>query len=242
MRSTASDYYQKSLAKDPSNFNAWQNFLNLDLELRRWDSLAMHSENALELFPNQAFIYLFAGIGFTQIKQYEEAVSYLELGKKLVTNNPQLLNSFYNSLGDTYNALGDHENSDKSYDAAIALNPNDDIALNNYSYYLSLRKEELEKARKMVEGVIQRNPDNPTYLDTYAWVLYQLEEYSKAKEVMELVIRNNEASAVNYDHYGDILYKLGDVNGAVANWQKAKSLNGNLENINKKIAKRMVIE
>ncbi len=242
LRTQASQYYQKGLSYDPGNFKAWQNYLNIDLDMQHWDSLTFHAENALELFPNQPFFYLFAGIGYTQIKQYEEAVSYLEQGKKMVSNNPQLLHSFHTSLGSAYNALGDYKNSDKSYDAAIALNPNDDIALNNYSYYLSLRKENLEKARKMAEGVVRRNPVNPTYLDTYAWVLYQLEEYDEAKQVIEAAIRNNGTSAVYFDHYGDILFKLGQVNEAVENWEKAKSLNENLENINKKISRRKVIE
>jgi len=242
LRKKTSLYYYKSLTYDPSNFSVWQNLLNLDLQMRKWDSLSIHSEEAVELFPNQPIVYLFAGISLSQQKDYEQAVFYLEQGKKLATDQPQLLNSFYSSMGTAYNALGDHANSDKAYDAAIELNPNDDVVLNNYSYYLSLRKEKLNKARKMSQEVVRRNPNNATYLDTYAWVLYKLKEYDEAKITMEKVIQSQEVNAVHYEHYGDILYKLGDVDGAVTNWEEAKKLDKNIENIDKKISKRKLIE
>jgi tetratricopeptide (TPR) repeat protein len=242
LRSSAALYYSQSLKLMPDNFSVWQNLLSLDLELSRWDSLAIHSEKALEYFPNQASTYWYAGIGNTQQKNYDNAVVYLEQGVKMVSNNPQLKGSFYSSLGGAYNALGDFENSDKAFDSALSLNPNDDITLNNYSYYLSLRKANLDKALLMVEGIVQRNPENSTYLDTYSWVLYQLQNYEEAKRVIELVIRNNEPSAVNYDHYGDILFKFGDVAGAVSSWEKAKSLNSSIENIDRKIKEREIVE
>jgi len=242
LKAKAAGYYSRSLVLLPENFGVWQNLLNLDLDLVRWDSLSVHSQNALEYFPNQALIYWFAGVSETQLNNYDFAISYLKQGVRIVSNNLPLKGSFYSSLGGAYNAVGDYANSDNSFDEALLINPNDDVTLNNYSYYLSLRKEKLDKAQEMSESVIKRNPENSTYLDTYAWVLFQLEDYAGAKRVIELVIRNNEASAVNYDHYGDILFKNGEVDKAVENWQKAKSMNKNIDNIDEKINNREVIE
>ncbi len=242
IQTKSAEYYSKSLAYDPSNFTVWQNLLNLDMQLSRWDSLIVHAETALALFPNQPVIYLYAGMGYSRKKDFNEAIQYFEQGKKIASTNPQLLVSFYTSLGSAYNALEDHVNSDKAYESAIELNPNDDIVLNNYSYYLSLRKEKLNKARRMAQEVVRRNPDNATYLDTYAWVLYQLKEYDEAKRILEKVIHSNNANAVHYDHYGDVLYRLGDVNEAVENWQIAKKLDETIDNIDKKISRRKIIK
>ena len=242
IKTKTAEYYSKSLAYDPSNFTVWQNLLNLDMQLNRWDSIIVHAKTALDLFPNQPVIYLYAGMGYSQKKDYDEAVQYLEQGKKIAATNPQLLVSFYSSLGSAYNALKDHVNSDKAYESAIELKPNDDIVLNNYSYYLSLRKEKLNKARRMAQDVVRRNPDNATYLDTYAWVLYQLKEYDEAKRILEKVIQSNNANAVHYDHYGNVIYRLGNVNEAVENWQKAKKLDENNDNIDKKISRKKIFE
>lgn len=241
LREKAAAYYYKSIEFDPSKFSVWQNLLNIDFQLGRWEDLTTHSEEALELFPNNALVYLFAGVGNSRKKDYKKAIEYYEQGRKMASD-PQLLNNFYTSLGDAYNALKDYSNSDKNYELALSLNPDDDIVLNNYSYYLSLRKDKLDKARKMSLATVRRNPDNSSFLDTYAWILYQLKEYDEAKRILEKAIAIQNTNAVYYDHYGDILYKLGDTNGAVENWQKAKKLNKELKDIDKKIAERKIYE
>ena len=79
--------------------------------------------------------------------------------------------------------------------------------MNNYAYYLSLLNLKLELAEKMSGTVIQNNPDNATYLDTYAWVLFKKKDYRLAKFYIESAINNDkESSAVLIEHYGDILY------------------------------------
>ena len=94
----------------------------------------------------------------------------------------------------------------------------------------------------MAQEVVRRNPDNATYLDTYAWVLFHLKEYKEAKRILEKVIQSNNANAVHYDHYGDVLFKLGNVNEAVINWQKAKKLDETIEKIEKKISRKKIFE
>ena len=242
LQTKASEYYRITLEHDPSNFSVWQNLIQLDLQLSRWDSLAVHADQALELFPNQPVLYFFGGIGLSQSGDHEMAISYLEQGVKMTQNDPRLRTNFYASLGDAYHAVGDHEKSDASYEAALELNPNDDGVLNNYSYYLSLRKEKLDKAKKMSQSVIRRNPDNPTYLDTYAWVLYQLNEFEEAKRILEKVVQSDGANAVHLDHLGDVHFKLGQVDEAVAYWEKARAMDEGIKNIDKKITKRQLIE
>ena len=61
-----------------------------------------------------------------------------------------------NMLGDAYNATKAYDKSDKAYDEALALNPDNNAALNNYSYYLALRKTNLEKAEKMSSQLTQK--------------------------------------------------------------------------------------
>jgi Tfp pilus assembly protein PilF len=141
-------------------------------------------------------------------------------------------------LGDAYNGLKEYQKSDKAYEDALAFNPNNSFVLNNYSYYLALRKENLEKAEKMSSQLIKNNPDNSSYLDTYSWVLYNREKYREARKVMERAISGGRGSATHFEHYGDILFKLGDIDGAVTQWQKSKSMDSGNALIDKKIANR----
>jgi tetratricopeptide (TPR) repeat protein len=206
--------------------------------LNQFDSLIAHSEAGLELFPNQALMYYFNGYGQMRKRHFREAASSLEQAKRLSASNQALVAEINSMLGDIYNGTREYEKSDMAYEQALAFNPNNDLVLNNYSYYLALRKENLERAEKMSAQLIKSHPKNASYLDTYAWVLFMREKYKEARKVMEEAINTGDAGATHFEHYGDILFKLGDTDAAVKQWQKAKSLDGNNQAIDKKIANR----
>ncbi len=238
----AANAYASYVNLDPSNFNVWQNLLNLELQLNRQDSLIVHAERALELYPNQAWLYLINGIAQLNVNNTRQAALMLEMGRKRAGSNKGLLIMFYSYLGDVYNELREYQKSDEAYEAALELDPLNFTVLNNYSYYLSLRGENLEKARKMSTTLIRNNPDNNTYLDTYAWVHYALGDYEEANRVFEKIIASGVDEGVYYDHYGDTLYKLGKQNEAVKQWIKARELDKSIENIDQKISQRRIIQ
>jgi tetratricopeptide (TPR) repeat protein len=236
----ARNEYCKAVRLGAGSFEAWQNLLFLDSQAGLSDSVIVHAEQALELFPNQAMIYYFNGIAHLRKKNYNEAAQTLEQAKRLSVSNPNLLGEIDSMLGDAYNAMKDNEKSDKAYEDALVVNPNNEYVLNNYSYYLALRKANLEKAEKMSALLIKGHPDSPAYLDTHAWVLFQLGKFKEAKKVIERIFPLGKSNETYFEHYGDILYELGDIDEAVVQWQKAKSLNGNNEVLNRKITNRKI--
>jgi len=230
--------YLKAIQLGATNFEAWQNLLVLESTLNQFDSLIVHSEAGLELFPNQALLYYFNGYAHMRKRHYREASTSLEQAKRLSAANQALIAEINGMLGDVYNGIREYAKSDMAYEQALAFNPNNDLILNNYSYYLAIRKENLERAEKMSAQLIKAHPKNASYLDTYAWVLFMREKYKEARRVMEDAIETGDAGATHFEHYGDILFKLGDTDAAVRQWQKAKSMDGNNEEIDKKIANR----
>jgi tetratricopeptide (TPR) repeat protein len=236
----AKDYYLKAIKIDPNHFDVWQNILNIEAELNQYDSVAIHAEQALEYFPNQAIIYYFAGTGHMINRDYKKAVEMLKIGTKYAAE-PQLLTIFYGQLGDAYNSLKEKNKSYESYELALKSNPNNDHVLNNYSYFLSLDKKNLEKALEMSTKLVAAHPDNATYLDTHGWVLYVKGQYSEAEKYLKLAAKTDEDGTV-IEHYGDVLFKLGRVDEAVAQWQKASKMKDASENIQKKIADKTLYE
>jgi len=233
--------YVQAIASDV-NFEVWENLLYLDIKLEQYDQALKHSDAALEIYPNQAMIHYFNGFANLKKRHYQESIFAFEQSKKLSGTNPSLVAEINAMLGDAYNAVKDYAKSDLAYDDALTFNPNNSSVLNTYSYYLALRKVNLEKAEKMSTLLVKNNPDNPSYLDTHAWVLFMREKYKEARKVIEKAISTGKASAVHFEHYGDILYKLGDVDGAVQQWEKARGLNANSEILNKKIVTRKIYE
>lgn len=242
-KAEAQKQYLKAIQLGSTTFEVWQNLLYLETQLEQYDNVIKHSEQAMEYHPNQAMVYYFNGLANLQKKNNRDAIQAFEQAKKLSTSNPQLVGELNGLLGDAYNAAKEYDKSDKAYDEALTFNANNDIILNNYSYYLALRKANLEKAEKMSAQLVKNNPSNATYLDTYAWVLYAREKYKDAKKVMERALTSGMASATHFEHYGDILFKLGEVENAVKQWEKAKNmLTTSSETLNKKIANRRIYE
>ena len=241
-KTQALDSYLQTVSLNPDNFQVWQNIFQLDTELGKLEASLEHLERAMELFPNQSVIYMYYGLALTQKQNFNEAIVILNQGRQLSLSNQFQTGVFYSLLGNAYNAIKDFENSDQSYENALEINPNDYQTLNNFSYFLSLRQDKLDKAEKMAQKVVRDNPENSTYADTYAWVLYTKGKYKEAKKQLDKVMERNDISAIHFDHYGDILYKLGNVQGAVEYWLRAKGMNPDIDNIDKKIANRKVYE
>jgi tetratricopeptide (TPR) repeat protein len=234
--------YLKAIESGDVNFEVWENLLYIEVQLEQFENVIKHSDEALEMFPNQNKIYYFNGFANLQTRRYQEAISALEQAKRLSSSNAKMVAELNSLLGDAYNATKAYDKSDKAYDDALAVDPANEAVLNNYSYYLALRKANLEKAEKMSSLLIKNNPDDPTYLDTYAWVLYSRQKYKEARKVIERAISTGKANATHFEHYGDILFQLGDVTGAVQQWERARGLNANSETLNKKIANRKIYE
>ncbi len=229
---------------DESNYGVWEQKLFIENDLSKNEDLVKTSVYVSELFPMQPLPYLFNGFANSQLKNYEDARKAFETGSKLVVGNDKLLAQFYSSLGDLYNQFEDYQKSDESYDKALTLNPTDQYVLNNYSYYLSLRNVNLQKAKQMAIRAKDIDPASPSFMDTYGWVLYKLGEYEEAEIWVKKAIEYEDAvSAVLLEHYGDILYKLGRVDQAVEYWERARENGGDAsEFLDKKIKNRKIYE
>jgi len=231
----ARTYYSKAAQMDGNNYNLWLQLLTLDYEFQEYDTLVAHGTSAVDFFPNQASLWYYRGIGYFNLKQYAKSVESLEETKSLSGSNQQLKMQSLLLLADAYNETKEYSKSDAAYDEVLKYDKNNDHALNNYSYYLSLRKDKLELAKSMAERVVNRNPSEANYIDTYAWVLYQMKDYAGAKVQLEKALAGSENGTI-MEHYGDVMYQLGDKTKALEYWKKAKAAGDASEFINKKIA------
>ncbi|GAB4021021.1 tetratricopeptide repeat protein [Spirosoma koreense] len=238
-KTEARDAYAKAARLDGSIYEVWGALLQLDGELNQVDSLLVHSEKALEVFPTQGLFWYSNGSANLYKRKYQQAVDALEESKKLLVSsaNAEIRKGIDAQLGDAYNGLGDYTKSDEAYEAVLKADPLNDHVLNNYSYFLSLRKANLPRALQLGQKLVERNPTNATYLDTYAWVLYVSKDYAKARQYLEKAMADPaNLSGTIIEHYGDVLYQLGQHEKALEQWKQAKSKGGGSPDLDKKIA------
>ncbi|MCC6599283.1 MAG: tetratricopeptide repeat protein [Crocinitomicaceae bacterium] len=234
--------YLRAIELDPSRNQIWAQVLSLQGTLRKYSEMEKSSARAMELFPSIPEFYYYNGIANDHLKEYERSAESLSAGKELVVENDKLLGRFYSALGSVYHSLGQYEKSDQSFDAALALDPADALVLNNYAYYLSLRKERLEKANEMAKLCNNLSPGNALFQDTYAWVLFQQGNYSDAATWIEKAVIGSPMNSDVWEHRGDIQYKLGKKNEAVESWKKAASIGNDSEELQQKISSQRLVE
>jgi len=239
----ARDQYRITISEDSSKYSIWNQLMSTDIQLNDPSDLIKVTSSAMELFPEHPEPYLFNGFANSQEKKYDAAVSSLNKGIDYVVNDNVLLTQFYATLGDIYNSIKKYSASDSAYEEALKIDPANDNVLNNYSYYLSVRDTEMDKADQMAKKANEISVNNYTYEDTYAWVLYREGKYNDAKEWEEKSLGNGgQKDATVLDHYGDILFKAGDKDRAVQYWQKAKDGGLKSDVIDKKISDKQLYE
>ena len=237
-KADARNAYARAARLDGSIYEVWGALLQLDGELNQADSLLKHSEEALEVFPTQGLFWYSNGSANLIKRRYQPAIDAFEESQKLLaaTDNRELQNGIQAQLGDAYNGLGQHEKSDEAYEAVLKVDPLNDHVLNNYSYFLSLRKEKLERALQLSQKLVDRHPTESTYLDTHAWVLYVSKNYAKAKQYLEkAMVDPSGVSGTIVEHYGDVLFQLGERDKALEQWKRAKEKGGGGPDLDKKI-------
>ena len=234
--------YKKSVSLESGQYLLWNQILFLEADMQIYDSLIVDSEKALELFPSQPLYYFFSGLGRIQKGDYDKAIDNLSIGKELVLDNNEMLSEFYQRLGDAYHMKKEHILSDKNYDQSLLLSPRNPTLLNNYSYYLSERGEQIEKAVKMAKLANELSPQNANFLDTYAWGLFQQKKYSEAEEQLDKALTyGGNTSSVVLEHYGDVNFFLGKIATAVEYWKKASELEGASKTLEQKIKSKKYI-
>ena len=200
---------QKAINLGCVSYDLYQNWLYAASTFEQPDKIIQIADSVMETYPEQPVPYLFKGFNQHILKEYDNAIQTLQSGLKKSGRDNALKEDFYMNLGDCYHALDNKEECYKNYDEVLLLNPDNYSVLNNYAYYLSLDKKDLDKALEYAKKVVEKYPDNLTFADTYAWVLYQMGEYSQAKAVLEKFIsqRPNWGETLE-NHYREISDKI----------------------------------
>jgi len=209
------------IALDDMNYPAMEQLVFCENAQGNTDSVLYYAGMAAERFPLKAIPYLFLGSAYYQDKNYEAAILKLEKGLAL-NSSGDLDIEFYSLLAECYDKKSDFKKSDEFFAKALQQDPDNLGINNNYAYYLSLREVNLREAKKMSLLTVKAEPNNSTYLDTYAWILFKMKKLSKAKRYIEAAVAHGgQTNGEILQHYGDILFALKYYKEAIQMWESA---------------------
>lgn len=235
--------YLKTLSLDTKEYNVWQNLFYTQNALKLYKELADSTESALEFFPANSIVYFYNGLANMQIEKLDKAEKSYRRSLRFVGDNKALEAQLHGSLAEMYHKQKRYKEMDESFEEALKLDPDNAYTLNNFAYYLSLRKDKLELAKKMSRKSLDIEKNNASFLDTYAWICFELGLYTDAKYYQEQAMANSKDDmATIYEHYGDILFKLNEVDKALTYWNKAKENGSKSKTLPTKISTKKYVE
>lgn len=228
----------------PENIPARLQLLSYSIKKNDYEEAIKICEPALEVTPEAIEFYFYLGLSYYQAERVDDALTVFKKGLTHVTSasDKKMVSDFYSMMGDIYHTKEQNNMAFAAYDSALVYNPENNGALNNYAYFLSVEKTNLDKAEEMSYRTIKAEPNNDTFLDTYAWILFIKGKYSEAKIYIEDAMKKGgDKSDVVTEHCGDILYMAGSKEEAMKYWIKASEMGNKSKTLKKKIEQKKYI-
>lgn len=230
---------------DPTNTAARMTLLGEAVRQKDYKGIVNLCEAGIESNPDMLEFYYYLAFGYIQEdNRTDDVLSTCQKALAHVTpeSKKEVVSEFYAIMGDSYHTKGMTEQAFAAYDSALVYNPDNIVVLNNYAYYLSLERRDLDRAEEMSYRTVKAEPGNATYLDTYAWVLFEKGNYAEARLYIDDAMKNGggESSGVA-EHCGDIYYMTGDVDGALKYWKQAWDMGIRTDVLKEKIEKKKYI-
>lgn len=243
---------------DPTNLENWD--LRLNAYTTKGDPVEIErvARETLDHFPDLEAVHFLMAISVALQGRDEEAVALIDTIRPTTERSKIWASAVYEMRASAvqYDSL---QLALKYFDKATSLNPENYSALNNSAYMMAVNGVDLDRAEINSMIAVASDSSNPTYIDTYAWVLFKKQDFAKAREQIDLAMRLLGVLPPNpgevlpeldpemadmqltwelFDHAGDIHYLTGDHDGAYVFWQKALELKPDDEILQKKVANK----
>ena len=243
---TISKALENVLAISPDNSAARFQLLQIVWSEQDYDRVVELSRQGLDYNPDEMVFYYFLGLAYIQKDDDDSALDVFRRGVSQIDDqsSPALVSDFYSIMGDILHDKGYADEAYAAYDSCLQWKDDNLGCLNNYAYYLSVEGKQLEKAAQMSYRTVQAEPDNSTFLDTYAWILFRQKKYADALQYIDMAVDNDTTgSAVIIEHAGDIHVVNGDIEGALKYWNEAlEAGSANGKAIRRKIKEKKYVE
>jgi tetratricopeptide (TPR) repeat protein len=180
---------------------------------------------------DQALQYLYLSSLYEEKKDLAAAEKTVVEGMARFPRNADL----HYVLGSILEKTNRFEESIKSMEKVLDIDPQNADALNFIGYSYADRGMNLDAAEQMILQALKIKPDNGYILDSLGWVYFKKDQYDSALQHIRraLDLQPNDANIM--EHLGDVYLKIGRDKEALDYYRKAEKIDPDNGALKKKI-------
>jgi tetratricopeptide (TPR) repeat protein len=236
MLDSAINNFKKALYLDSTNDATYRNLILAYESKQMYDSMLFYANKAVDFYPEIGEFFFYGGYAAFMLKDYTQSILLLNNALNYLTSkNKDLINTINELLANAYYQTAQYDKAFDYFEKSIKANPTNATLKNNYAYFLAQQDTLLNKALSLIDEALRLNPNNPSFIDTKAWILYKLNNLEDAKNWIDKALMFNDSDPDILEHAGDIYYKLNKKDMAISYWQKAIDNGKNPDLINEKL-------
>jgi tetratricopeptide (TPR) repeat protein len=235
----AADQTMATLDIDPSDPSRWLAAMSFYLQTGDNDKAIAAGQRATHYHPDDATILSVTGTAYSLNGDNDKAIEAFNRAlAKADTDDNVTIATIYGSMGDHYYKTHQPDSAFACYERAVAANPANLMSANNYAYFLACDNRDLDRAEQLSAICVRGNPENATYLDTYAWIFFKKGEYAKARQYIDAAMAaygDDIDSDEVLHHAGDIYFMDGKPDEALDFWKRALKISPDNEMLQRKV-------
>jgi tetratricopeptide (TPR) repeat protein len=145
--------------------------------------------------------------------------------------------AIYYFRGVDYERAKQWEKAEADFKKALDLYPEQPLVLNYLGYSWADQGIHLDEAFKMLRRAVELQPEDGYIVDSLGWAHYKLGHYDEAVKLLERAIELKPGDPVINDHLGDAYWRAGRQLDAQFQWNHARDLNPDPEELPKILVK-----
>ena len=229
----AETHFQQALNLNDTLMEAWFSLAATYLEQKKFAEAEETYEKCLQKSSDTVSVYIAMGLGFGRAKKYPEAEKYFQQAFQLKPSNPSILLA----LGNLHQQQGQTQQAEEYFLKVLDLQPDNATALNNLGYLWADQGIKLDKSLEMLSKALKQEPDNPAFLDSYGWNLYQSGRLNEAEDYLKRARELLSTDPDVHHHLGDLYFKQGKLKLARQSWLKALELDPDNDRLKEKLGR-----
>lgn len=117
----ALDYFTTALENEKDDFGLFREVINLMAEAGNYEQVKSLSQQALEIFPTQAWLFLMTGTAEIRLKEFKNAETSLQEGLDYLIDDPETEKQFYRQLAEAYKGMNEMQKASEALKKAENL-------------------------------------------------------------------------------------------------------------------------